>query len=155
VQRAWRVAREPPRRFLQAGVVEVEQRELRLGDGEAAAVEEPAGADADVEVARTDVKVVELEQPASRAVPEEPTGEAEDQRVVEREPPLRLDGDAGMIVKRVCHWQLEEVGRVAPVPPRSQAPAPTVDVWCAASGARCDSVLTTRPPMTMSARNAT
>src|SRR4029453_13172940 len=72
----------------------------------AAMVEEVPTADTDVEVTRADVAVVQLEEAALRAPPDEPAGEPEDDEVVEGEPGRRVDGDAGVRRRRggvVCH----------------------------------------------------
>jgi hypothetical protein len=67
-------------------VAQIKQRDRGPLDWKAATVEEIPAADADVEVMRADMAVVELEEAALGTTPEEPTGEAEDDGVVERQP---------------------------------------------------------------------
>lgn len=65
------VARQAPGRLAEAGLAEIEERELRPLGRKAAAVEEVAGADADVEMAGARVAIVEREEVALRAAPDE------------------------------------------------------------------------------------
>jgi hypothetical protein len=66
------VARQAPRRLAEAGLAQIEERELRPLSRKTAAVEEVAGADADVEMAGARVALVEREEVPLRAAPDEP-----------------------------------------------------------------------------------
>src|SRR4029450_8292372 len=73
-----RVALQAPRRLVQAGGVRVEKRDQRPFDRKAAAIQEKAGADADVEMRAADVSVVEVEEVPPWAPPNEAAREPQD-----------------------------------------------------------------------------
>src|SRR4029453_7344153 len=98
-----RVALQAPRRLVQAGVVRVEKRDQRPLDRKAAAVQEKAGADADVEMRAADVSVVEVEEVPPWAPPDEAAREPQDDLVVEREPRRCVNGNARMGLGRRRH----------------------------------------------------
>jgi hypothetical protein len=70
---------------------EIQQRDLGLCDGKSAAVEVPAGPDAEIEVARADVALVPLEHRRARTPPGEAVRETEDDEVVRAEDERRVD----------------------------------------------------------------
>ena len=84
------VARQPPRRPRQAMAIDVEKGQL-LESSRIGTVDEEAGANPRLEMARREVVAVEIEQPLRRTTPGEAVGETVHQPVVEGEHEGRVD----------------------------------------------------------------